>query len=255
MVERMSDGILVPQYLPIKGPTAKERAAKVMPTFPPVKPSQTLLGHQQIGITQQGYLSRTDWDKRKTLGMGYFLHPLAWCHAVCRAEISTAAGVALQFLGNAPNCSVSLCWYRIGRSSQHCMNSLPFPEGGPVVSWSVPWGSSDQWLQQSSSLGFNACSLLQVHHPHSWPQSTPMVQPPLRLGTFGVQIQPAQFQSFVRHQERLRRAAQQPMAYPEGCRPRCPASRTCSLLPLPAAGHAQGRRAESGGGFLFLAWL
>lgn len=34
MVERMSDGILVPQYLPIKGPTAKERAAKVTPTFP-----------------------------------------------------------------------------------------------------------------------------------------------------------------------------------------------------------------------------
>lgn len=34
MVERMSDGILVPQYLPIKGPTAKERATKVMPAFP-----------------------------------------------------------------------------------------------------------------------------------------------------------------------------------------------------------------------------
>ena len=35
VVERMSDGILVPQYLPIKGPTAKERAAQVMPAFPP----------------------------------------------------------------------------------------------------------------------------------------------------------------------------------------------------------------------------
>lgn len=31
----MSDGILVPQYLPIKGPTAKERAVKVTPAFPP----------------------------------------------------------------------------------------------------------------------------------------------------------------------------------------------------------------------------
>lgn len=166
MVERMSDGILVPQYLPIKGPTAKERAAKVNTCF-----STSTLGHQQIGITQQGCLSRTDRDKRKALGMGYFLHPLAQRHAVRRAEISTAAGAALQLLGNAPICSVSQCWYGVGRSSQHCTNAVPFPEGGLVVSWSVPWGFSDQWLQQSSSLAFNTCSL-QAPCPHSWPRST-----------------------------------------------------------------------------------
>lgn len=82
-----------------------------------------------------------------------------------------------------------------------------------------------------------------------------MLHPRLRLGASGVQTQKAQFWSFVRHQEKLRTAVQHPVAYPEGCRPRCPASHTCSLLLLPAVGRARGQRAESGGGFLSLAWL
>lgn len=81
------------------------------------------------------------------------------------------------------------------------------------------------------------------------------LQPPLRLGTLGVQTETAQFWSFVRHQEGPRKAVQDPVAYPEGCHPRCLASHTCSLLPLTAVGHARGQKAESGGGFLSLAWL
>lgn len=116
MVERMSDGILVPQYLPIKGPTAKERAAKVMPAFPPAS-----------------WVTSTLLIKIKKIGFGDGLFFISIGLVPCSAEISPAAGIALQLLGNAPECSVSQFCYKVGKSSHHCMNPLPFPKGGLLV--------------------------------------------------------------------------------------------------------------------------
>lgn len=124
---------------------------------------------------------------------------------------------------------------------------------------SVPWDFLDQWLQQSFSFRINTCSLLQACCSHGQPKSalTPgwTLQPPLRLGTFDLKKQSIGFWSSVRHGEVLRMQEWHPTAYLEGCRPRCPASHTCSLPPLPAEGHARGQRAQSAGGFLSLAWL
>lgn len=116
MVERMSEGILTPQYLPIKGPTAKERAAKVMPAFP-----------------LASWVTSSLLTRIKKIGFRDGLFFISIGLVPCSAEIFTAAGIALQLLGNAPKCSVSRFCYEVGRSSHHCMNPLPFPEGELLV--------------------------------------------------------------------------------------------------------------------------